>query len=83
MPLMFALSARPHPPWLVYRAHQAQQQVFVGVHGRSHGSIAPWEQIFRPDSVVADLPRLIYITSPTAERELQCALHSRSVSPLP
>src|SRR5215468_3721279 len=76
VPVMFELSARPHPPRQVYRAYLAQSQVFVGVYWQSYGWIAPGEQVSGLEDeyrLAADLPRLIYVKSPAPEREPRLA----------
>src|SRR5262249_44106154 len=72
VPVMFELSARPHPPRQVYRAYLAQSQVFVGVYWQSYGWVAPGEQVSGLEDeyrLAAGLPRLIYVKSPAPERE--------------
>src|SRR5215468_3364154 len=72
VPVMFELSARPHPPRQVYRAYLAQSQVFVGVYWQSYGWVGPGEQVSGLEDeyrLAADLPRLIYVKAPAPERE--------------
>ena len=72
VPVMFELGARPHPPRQVYRAYLAQSHVFVGVYWQSYGWVAPGEQISGLEDeyrLSAELPRLIYIKSPSPDRE--------------
>ena len=72
VPVMFELSARPHPPRNVYTAYLAQSQVFVGVYWQSYGWVAPGEEISGLEDeyrLSAGLPRLIYVKSPAPDRE--------------
>ena len=72
VPVMFELSARPHPPRPVYRAYLAQSQVFVGIYWQSYGWVAPGEQISGLEDeyrLSAGLPRLIYVKSPAPDRD--------------
>jgi hypothetical protein len=72
VPVMFELGARPHPPRQVYRAYLAQSHVFVGVYWQSYGWVAPGEQISGLEDeyrLSAELPRLIYVKSPSPDRE--------------
>ena len=76
VPVMFELGARPHPPQPVYRAYLAQSQVFVGIYWQSYGWVAPGEQISGLEDeyqLSAGLPRLIYVKSPTPDREPRLA----------
>ena len=76
VPVMFELGARPHPPRQVYRSYLAQSQVFVGVYWQSYGWVAPGEQVSGLEDeylLAAELPRLIYVKSPAAERESRLA----------
>jgi predicted ATPase len=72
VPVMFELSARPHPPRQVYRAYLAQSQIFVGIYWQSYGWTAPEEEISGLEDeyrLSAGLPRLIYVRSPAPDRE--------------
>src|ERR1700729_2731959 len=72
VPVMFELSARPHPPRPVYQAYLAQSQVFVGIYWQSYGWVAPGEQVSGLEDeyrLSAGLPRLIYVKSPAADRD--------------
>jgi predicted ATPase len=74
VPVMFELGARPHPPQPVYRAYLAQSQVFVGVYWQSYGWVAPGEQVSGLEDeyrLSAALPRLVYVKSPAADRDLR------------
>src|SRR5215468_10695432 len=72
VPVMFELSARPHPPRQVYRAYLEQSQVFVGIYWQSYGWLAPGEKISGLEDEYrfsAGLPRLIYVKAPAPERD--------------
>jgi predicted ATPase len=72
VPVMFELSARPHPPRQVYRSYLAQSQVFVGVYWQSYGWVGPGEQVsgLEDEYLLSEgLPRLIYVKSPAPDRE--------------
>ena len=72
VPVMFELSARPHPPRQVYRAYLAQSQIFVGIYWQSYGWVAPGEEISGLEDeyrLSAGLPRLIYVRAPAPDRE--------------
>ncbi len=76
VPVMFELSARPHPPRQVYRAYLAQSQVFVGVYWQNYGWVAPGEEMSGLEDeyrLSAGMPRLIYVKSPAPSREPRLA----------
>ena len=72
VPVMFEPGTRPHPPRDVDRAHLGQGQAFVCIYWQS-GWVARGERISRLEDerwLSAWLPGLIYVKSPTPEREL-------------
>ena len=72
VPVMFEMSARPHPAQDLYRAYLAQSRVFVGVYWQRYGWVAPGQRVSGIEdeySLAAGLPRLIYVKSPAPERE--------------
>ena len=72
VPVMFEMSARPHPARDLYRAYLAQSRVFVGVYWQRYGWVAPGQRVSGIEdeySLAAGLPRLIYVKSPAPERE--------------
>ena len=71
-PVMFELGARAHPPRALYRAYLDQSQVFVGIYWQSYGWVAPEEQISGLEDeyrLSGDRPKLIYVKTPSPERE--------------
>jgi len=72
-PVMFELGARPHAPRDLYRAYLDQSDVFVGLYWERYGWVAPGEDVsgLEDEYLLAppDLPRLIYIKEPAANRE--------------
>jgi predicted ATPase len=71
-PVMFELGSRPHPPRELYRSYLAQSDVFVGLYWQSYGWVAPGERVSGLEEeyeLAWELPKLIYIKSPAAERE--------------
>jgi Domain of unknown function (DUF4062) len=71
-PVMFELGSRPHPPRELYRSYLAQSDVFVGLYWQSYGWVAPGEEVSGLEEeyeLARELPKLIYIKSPAAERE--------------
>lgn len=71
-PVMFELSARPHPARELYRSYLAQSQVFIGVYWQSYGWVAPDEEVSGLEDeyrLAGDLPKLIYVKSPAPELE--------------
>src|SRR6516164_9571268 len=76
VPVMFELGARPHPPRQVYRAYLAQSQIFVGIYWQSYGWVAPGEELSGLEDeyrLSAGMPRLIYVKSPSPDREPRLA----------
>jgi predicted ATPase len=72
VPVMFEMSARPHPARELYRAYLAQSRVFVGVYWQSYGWVAPGQRVSGIEdeySLAAGLPRLIYVKSPARVRD--------------
>src|SRR5438552_71282 len=71
-PVFFESGARPYPPRELYRAYLAQSDIFVGLYWQRYGWVAPDMQISGLEDeyqLSADKPRLIYIKTPTPERE--------------
>ncbi|HVG97222.1 MAG TPA: DUF4062 domain-containing protein, partial [Chloroflexota bacterium] len=74
-PVLFELSARPHPPQDLYRAYLAQSDVFVGIYWQRYGWVAPGEDVsgledeYQLAAGRPDLPKLIYLKAPAPERE--------------
>jgi len=71
-PVMFELGARPHPPRDLYRAYLGQSDVFVGIYGDRYGWVAPAEAVSGLEdeyNLATELPKLIYIREPAAERD--------------
>jgi predicted ATPase len=71
-PVMFELGSRPHPPRELYRSYLAQSDVFVGLYWQSYGWVAPGKEVSGLEEeyeLARELPKLIYIKSPAAERE--------------
>ncbi|HXD09654.1 MAG TPA: DUF4062 domain-containing protein, partial [Anaerolineales bacterium] len=72
VPVMFESGARSHPSQEIYRAYLAQSHLFVGIYWQSYGWVPPDEQISGLEDefrLSENLPRLIYIKDPKAERE--------------
>jgi Domain of unknown function (DUF4062) len=62
VPVMFELSARPHPPRPVYRAYIAQSQILVDIYWQSYGGSRPGNDMSGLEDeyrLSAGLPRLI------------------------
>lgn len=75
-PIMFESGARPHPPQELYRAYLAQSHVFIGCYGERYGWVAPGESVSGLEDEyrrAQQLPRLIYVREPTANREPRLA----------
>lgn len=71
-PVMFELGARPHPLRELYRAYLAQSHVFIGLYHQRYGWVAPGERMSGLEDeyhLSAGMPRLIYLKTPTPERE--------------
>ena len=71
-PVMFELSARPHPARELYRAYLEQSQIFIGVYWQSYGWVAPGEEVSGLEDeyrLAGNLPKLIYVKSPAPELE--------------
>jgi predicted ATPase len=71
-PVMFESGSRPHPPRELYRSYLAQSDVFVGLYWQSYGWVAPGEEVSGLEEeyeLAWELPKLIYIKSPAADRE--------------
>lgn len=71
-PVMFELSARPHPARELYRAYLEQSQVFIGVYWQSYGWVAPGEEVSGLEDeyrLSGDKPKLIYVKHPAPELE--------------
>ena len=71
-PILFELGARPHPPRDLYRAYLTQSDIFIGIYWESYGWIAPDMPISGIEDeflLAEDMPRLIYVKEPAAERE--------------
>jgi predicted ATPase len=75
-PVMFELGARPHPPRELYRAYLGQSDVFVGIYGDNYGWVAPDETVSGLEdeyNLAGELPRLIYVREPGADRQPRLA----------
>ena len=72
MPVMFESGARSHPSHELYRSYLSQSHIFIGIYWQSYGWVPEGEQISGlEDELIlsANMPRLIYIKDPKAERE--------------
>jgi len=72
IPVMFEAGARSHPSHELYRAYLSQSHLFIGIYWQSYGWVPEGEKISGLEDeflLSADLPRLIYIKDPKAERE--------------
>src|SRR5689334_19743085 len=75
-PVMFELGARPHPPQELYRAYLEQSDIFIGIYWERYGWIGPGMDISGLEDefrLSGELPRLLYVKTPAAEREPQLA----------
>lgn len=71
-PVMFELGARAHPPRELYRAYEAQSDVFIGVYGRRYGWVAPGEEVSGIEDewrLSTGMPRLVYLQVPAPDRD--------------
>ncbi|MGH2355554.1 MAG: DUF4062 domain-containing protein, partial [Chloroflexota bacterium] len=71
-PVLFELSARPHPARDLYRAYLDQSHIFIGIYWQRYGWVAPGMDISGLEDeyrLSADRPKLIYIKSPAPARE--------------
>ncbi len=71
-PVMFELSARPHPPRELYRAYLTQSHIFVGIYWQRYGWVAPDESVSGLEDeyvLSAGTPRLLYLKRPAPDRE--------------
>jgi len=71
-PVMFELGARAHPPRALYRSYLDQSHIFVGIYWQSYGWVAPDEDISGLEDeyrLSGNRPKLIYVKSPSPERE--------------
>ncbi len=71
-PVMFELGARPHPAKELYRAYLKQSHIFLGIYWQRYGWVAPNMTVSGLEDeyyLSSDMPRLIYIKDPAAERE--------------
>jgi hypothetical protein len=71
-PIMFESGARPHPAQDLYQAYLSQSHVFIGIYWQSYGWVGPGMQISGlEDEYIrsASLPRLIYIKTPSPNRD--------------
>ncbi len=66
-------SARSHPSHELYRSYLSQSHIFLGIYWQSYGWVPEGEQISGLEDELllsSNIPRLIYIKDPKAEREL-------------
>ncbi|NLD72593.1 MAG: DUF4062 domain-containing protein, partial [Chloroflexi bacterium] len=73
-PVLFETGARPYPPRDLYRAYLAQSHIFVGIYWQQYGWVAPDMEISGLEDeyrLAEGLPRLIYIKTPSPERDPQ------------
>jgi predicted ATPase len=71
-PVMFELGARPHPAINLYRAYLEQSHIFIGIYWQSYGYVAPGMEVSGLEDeylLAAEKPKLIYIKTPSTERE--------------
>ncbi len=71
-PVMFELSARPHPPRELYRHYLEQSHVFIGIYWEQYGWVAPGREISGLEDeflLAGELPKLIYFKTPALNRE--------------
>jgi predicted ATPase len=72
IPVLFESGARPYPPRRLYRSYLAQSHVFIGVYWQRYGWVAPEMDIsgLEDEYLLSEgMPRLIYIKTPSPERE--------------
>ncbi len=72
VPVMFEAGARSHPSHELYRSYLSQSHIFIGIYWQSYGWVPEGEQISGLEDeflLSANIPRLIYIKDPKAERE--------------
>jgi predicted ATPase len=72
VPIMFESGARSHPSHELYRSYLSQSHIFLGIYWQSYGWVAEGEQISGLEDELllsSNIPRLIYIKDPKAERE--------------
>jgi len=72
VPVMFESGARSHPSHELYRSYLSQSHIFIGIYWQSYGWVPEGEQISGlEDELIlsSNMPRLIYIKDPKAERE--------------
>ncbi len=71
-PVMFELSARPHPPRELYRHYLEQSHVFIGIYWEQYGWVTPGREISGLEDeflLAGELPKLIYFKTPAPNRE--------------
>jgi predicted ATPase/class 3 adenylate cyclase len=71
-PILFELGARPHPPRDLYRAYLEQSHVFLGIYWQRYGWVGPGMEVSGIEDeylLAKDMPRLIYVKQPAAERD--------------
>src|SRR5690349_12576443 len=71
-PVLFESGARPYPPRELYRAYLAQSDIFIGIYWQRYGWVAPDMTISGLEDeylLSGNKPKLIYIKSPSPERE--------------
>src|SRR5689334_21433166 len=69
---MFESGARSHPSHELYRSYLSQSHIFIGIYWQSYGWVPEGEKISGlEDELIlsSQIPRLIYIKDPKAERE--------------
>ena len=72
VPVMFESGARSHPSHELYRSYLSQSHIFIGIYWQSYGWVPEGEQISGLEDELllsSNIPRLIYIKDPKAERE--------------
>jgi predicted ATPase len=72
MPIMFESGARSHPSHELYRSYLSQSHIFIGIYWQSYGWVPEGEKISGLEDeflLSSNIPRLIYIKDPKAERE--------------
>lgn len=72
IPVMFESGARSHRSHELYRSYLSQSHIFIGIYWQSYGWVAEGEQISGLEDeflLSSNIPRLIYIKDPKAERE--------------
>jgi predicted ATPase len=70
--VMFESGARSHPSHELYRSYLSQSHIFIGIYWQSYGWVPEGEQISGLEDELllsSNIPRLIYIKDPKAERE--------------